>query len=469
MLKLDKLAKWAPGMLLALLAAKGLVAADAPAAAPFTTADAESLAALRVAADTVWVLLAGALVFFMNTGFGLVESGFCRSKNTVNILSKNFIVFSVSSLAFYLVGFGLMFGNGTPFAGSEGVWMLGGADNSPATGDAYAGAYGSISWTGVPLWAKFFFQLAFAGTAATIVSGAVAERIKYLPFIVFSFILVAFMYPLTGHWVWGGGWLASAGFWDFAGSSVVHSVGGWAALAGVIVLGPRLGKYRDGKVQPLAGHNLSSAFMGAMILWLGWFGFNPGSTMAALPADISLIFVTTNMAAIMGVLFATGASWALDGKPDLGMSINGALAGLVAITAPCAFVSVPSALIIGAGAGILVVAAVKLMDFFQLDDPVGAIPVHLVNGIYGTLALGLFADTELTGKGLFMGGGTTLLFAQIKGILAIGAFTFIGSLVVWFAIKAVLGMRVSEKEEVEGLDLGEHGQNAYGGFKMSAE
>lgn len=469
MFKKAKIAKWAPGLLLALLAAKGLMAADAaPAPVPFTATDAESLASLRVGLDTVWVLITGALVFFMNLGFALVESGFARAKNAVNILSKNFIVFAVSALAFYLVGFGLMFGGGSGFMGSEGLLMVGGLDNSPLVGDLYKGAYGALNWTGVPLWAKFFFQLAFAGTAATIVLGAVAERVKYISFIVFAFFLVAVMYPVTGHWIWGGGWLAGAGFWDFAGSTVVHSVGGWAALAGVIVLGPRLGKYKDGKVHPIAGHNLTAAVTGCFVLWLGWFGFNPGSTMAVVANDIALIFVTTNSAAIMGILVATAVSWIMDGKPDLGMAINGCLAGLVAITAPCAWVSVPSSLIIGSLAGVLVVFAVKFFDMLQLDDPVGALAVHLANGVFGTLAVGLFADSSVTGKGLFMGGGTTLLFAQIKGILAVGGFTFVGSLIIWTIVKAVMGLRVSEKEEIEGLDIGEHGQVAYAGFKMES-
>src|SRR5262245_11971344 len=256
---------------------------------------------LPVLLDTIWVVLSASLVFFMNLGFALVESGFCRAKNTVNILSKNFIVFAISCLAFYLFGWGLMFGNGSGFLGSEGMLMVSGADNSPATGDAYMGAYKSIAWTGIPLWAKFFFQLVFAGTAATIVSGAVAERIKYLSFIIFSFLLVSFVYPVTGHWIWGGGWLASAGFWDFAGSTVVHSVGGWAALAGIIVLGPRLGRYTaDGRVNPIPAHSMTSGVIGCFVLWLGWFGFNPGSTMVADPAAIAHVFMTTNTAAFMG-------------------------------------------------------------------------------------------------------------------------------------------------------------------------
>ena len=421
---------------------------------------------LTVALDTVWVVLTAALVFFMNLGFGLVESGFCRSKNTVNILSKNFIVFAISCLAFYVFGWGLMFGNGNGLIGWEGLLTLGGQDNSPATGEAYAGAYQSIAWTGVPLSAKFFFQLVFAGTAATIVSGSVAERIKYLSFIVFSFLLVAFVYPVTGHWIWGGGWLAAAGFWDFAGSTVVHSVGGWAALAGILVLGPRLGKYGpDGKVTPIPGHSMTSGVIGCFVLWLGWFGFNPGSTMAADPNAISHIFMTTNTAAFMGLLGATALNWMWDGKPDLGMSINGCLAGLVAITAPCAFVTVKASLLIGILAGILVVLVVKLCDAVKIDDPVGAVPVHLANGIFGTLCVGLFAVDKITGaatgNGLFHGGGMTLLVAQLKGIVAVGAYTLLAATVFWYAIKVVVGLRVSKHEEMEGLDIGEHGQMAY--------
>jgi Amt family ammonium transporter len=424
---------------------------------------------LTVAIDTVWVLLTGSLVFFMNLGFGLVESGFCRAKNTVNILSKNFIVFAISCLAFYLFGWGLMFGDGGGFLGTSGIFMLGGADNSPATGDAYQGVYSAINWTGVPLYAKFFFQLVFAGTAATIVSGAVAERIKYGSFVAFSFLLVAFVYPITGHWIWGGGFLAGAGFWDFAGSTVVHSVGGWAALTGTLILGPRLGKYsKDGRVHPIPPHSMTSGFIGCLVLWLGWFGFNPGSTMAADPGAISHIFMTTNTAAFMGLLAATFLNWGWDGKPDLGMSVNGCLAGLVAITAPCAFVTVRASLIIGLLAGVIVVLAVKLLDSLKIDDPVGAIPVHLFNGAFGTLCVGLFAVDGITGastgNGLFNGGGMTLLIAQIEGIVAVGVYTLVVSAIFWFAIKALFGLRVSAEEEEEGLDFGEHGQVAYSGF-----
>jgi ammonium transporter, Amt family len=430
-----------------------------------SNAEAKTAEELTVALDTIWVVLTAALVFFMNLGFALVESGMCRSKNTVNILSKNFIVFAISSLAFYLFGWGLMFGNGSGWIGMEGIFAIGGADNSPATGEAYKGVYTAIAWTGVPLLAKFFFQLVFAGTAATIVSGSVAERIKYHSFIVFSFLLVAFVYPVTGHWIWGGGWLAAGGFWDFAGSTVVHSVGGWAALAGIIVLGPRIGKFKDGRAHAIPGHSMTSAVIGCFVLWLGWFGFNPGSTMMADPAAISHIFVTTNTAAMMGLLSATALSWIVDGKPSLGMSINGCLAGLVAITAPCAYVTVGASIMIGAIGGAITYFAVKLLDVVKLDDPVGAVPVHLFNGVFGTLAVGLWSVDKITGvatgNGLFNGGGATLLMAQLKGIGAVAVYTLVASFVFWFIIKAVFGLRVSAAEEQEGLDIGEHGEAAY--------
>jgi Amt family ammonium transporter len=429
---------------------------------------AQTVAELKVMLDTVWVMLTAFLVFFMNLGFALVESGLTRSKNTVNILAKNFIVFAVSSLSFYVIGWGLMFGDGNALVGAQGLFFASGADNSPSMGDAYTGVYGALNWTGVPLWAKFFFQLVFAGTAATIVSGAVAERIKFHAFIIFSFAMVGVVYPITGHWIWGGGWLAKLGMFDFAGSTVVHSVGGWAALAGAIILGPRLGKYtRDGRINPIPGHNLSTATAGGLILWFGWFGFNPGSTMAASYADIARIAVTTNTAASAAAFTATLAAWFMIGKPDLTMIINGALAGLVAITAPCAFVSVGSSLIIGALAGVLVVASVLFFDRIKVDDPVGAVSVHLVNGVFGTLCVGLFAQDlvpKTTGDGLFFGGGAALLFAQLAGVVTVGIFVFAISSIVWLILRATVGIRVSEEEEIEGLDLGEHGITAYPEF-----
>jgi Amt family ammonium transporter len=424
----------------------------------------------KVALDTIWTMVAAFLVFFMNLGFAMVESGLCRAKNTVNILFKNFIVFSASSIAFLVLGFGLMFGDGNPYFGTQGLWFVGGADNSPLTGDAYQGVYTAISWSSTPLWAKFFFQLVFAGTAATIVSGAVAERIKFGAFFAFSFLVVAFIYPIVGHWIWGGGWLAALGMFDFAGSTVVHSTGGWAALAGAFLLGPRLGKYRDGRMYPIPGHSMTSATLGVFVLWFGWFGFNPGSTMSADWASIAHIAATTNIAAAAAAITSLLAIWMVAGKPDLSMSLNGCLAGLVAITAPCAFVSVPMALLIGAIAGPLVVFAVLFFDRVKIDDPVGAVSVHLVNGVWGTLAVGLFANPAVTPAaavvkpGLFMGGGTAQLMPQIYGILAVGAFVFAVSLAVWMVIKLSMGLRVSAQEEIEGLDVGEHGNMAYPDF-----
>ena len=423
----------------------------------------------KVMLDTIWVIFAAVLVFFMNLGFGAVESGLARQKNAVNILSKNFIVFAVSSLGFLVLGWGLMFGDGNGFMGLKGLFMAGGADNSPSVGDAYQGVYSAISWAGVPFWAKFFFQLVFCGTAATIVSGAVAERVKYLSFIVFSLILTMFVYPIVGHWIWGGGFLQINGLLDFAGGTVVHSVGGWAALAGVIILGPRIGKYsKDGKIHPIPGHNMSLATIGAFVLWFGWFGFNPGSTMAADPTAISHILVVTNTAGIMAVLAATATAWLVIGKPDLGMSINGLLAGLVAITPACAYVSVTSSLIIGAISGVLVVLSVMLFDRIRLDDPVGALSVHLVHGVLGTLFVGLFAQNGIGGtesaNGLFFGGGFDLLGKQALGVLCVAAFVFPVSVLAWVAIKKAIGLRVSIKEEIEGLDIGEHGNEAYPDF-----
>ncbi|MGI6773619.1 MAG: ammonium transporter [Clostridiales bacterium] len=413
--------------------------------------------------DTLWVLLAAVLVFFMNLGFAAVESGFARSKNTVNILSKNFIVFAVSSLGFMLLGWGLMFGGDNPVIGTENLFILGNANL-----DFYADTLTS----NVPFWGKFFFQLVFCGTAATIVSGAVAERIKYISFIVFSFVLTLVIYPIVGHWVWGGGWLAQLGFLDFAGDTVVHSVGGWAALAGAMLLGPRHGKYdKNGKPNAIPGHNMSLAVIGLFVLWLGWFGFNPGSTMSFQnPGDVMHILVTTNTAAIAAVLTATATAWIFIGKPDLGMTINGCLAGLVAITGSCAFVSVTSSLIIGAVAGVIVVFAVLFFDRIKIDDPVGATSVHLVCGIFGTICVGLFAKEGVTSlsteNGLFYGGGFKLFGVQLLGVVAVGALVFVASALVWLLLKKTVGIRVSLNEEIQGLDIGEHGNSAYPDFAI---
>lgn len=427
---------------------------------------------LSVALDTVWVLLAAFLVFFMNLGFAMVESGLCRAKNAVNILSKNFIVFAISTISFWVIGFGLMFGDGNDFIGLKGLLLLSGPDTSPLTGEFYKGVYSSLSWAKVPLLAKFMFQLAFAGTAATIVSGVVAERIKFLSFILFSFILVGFIYPIIGHWIWGGGWLAKLGFYDFAGSTVVHSVGGWAGLMGVLLLGPRIGKYaNDGTPKPIFGHNLSLVTLGGLVLWFGWFGFNPGSTMSVGDGSaIAHITVNTNLAAAMAILSSTITSWLVQKKPDLTMIINGALAGLVAITAPCAFVTTEAAAIIGLIAGILVVLSVLLWDRLHIDDPVGALSVHLVNGVFGTISIGLFAKDGITGtatgNGLFYGGGLRLLGVQLLGVITVGLFVAITTFITWYIIKLIFGLRVSREEEIKGLDIGEHALEAYSGFQI---
>ncbi|MBW4637725.1 MAG: ammonium transporter [Gloeocapsa sp. UFS-A4-WI-NPMV-4B04] len=443
------------------------VAQDATPAAGPTTAE------LKVALDTLWVAIAAFLVFFMNAGFCMLETGLCRQKNAVNVLAKNLIVFALATVAFWAIGFGIMFGDGNSFLGLNGFFLQG-ADNSPATGDAYQGVFSALNWTGVPLAAKFLFQLVFAGTAATIVSGAVAERIKFVDFLVFSLLLVGIIYPITGHWIWGGGWLYKAGFWDFAGSTVVHSVGGWAALMGAAFLGPRIGRYEGRESVAMPGHNLSIATLGTLILWLGWFGFNPGSVMAADPSAITHIALTTNMAGAAGGIAATITAWLYLGKPDLSMIINGILAGLVGVTAACAYITISSALVIGLIAGIIVVFAVTFFDKLRIDDPVGAISVHLVCGTWGTLAVGLFSVGPSVyswygeglgpAKGLFVGGGIGQLITQLIGVVSVGGMIVLLSTICWLVLKATLGIRVSPEEEFEGLDISEHGMEAYSGF-----
>lgn len=416
--------------------------------------------------DTLWVFLAAILVFFMNLGFASVEAGFARSKNTVNILSKNFIVFAVSSLGFLLLGWGLMFGGDNPFIGTEHLFILGSQDLS---------FYDNTLTSSVPFWGKFFFQLVFCGTAATIVSGSVAERVKYITFILFSFVLTLVIYPIVGHWVWGGGWLADLGFRDFAGDAVVHSLGGWSALAGAMLLGSRIGKYgKDGKPRAIPGHSMSLAVIGLFVLWLGWFGFNPGSTMSFQnPSDVMHILMTTNTAAIAAVVTSTATSWLLLKKPDLGMTVNGCLAGLVGITGSCAYVSVESSLLIGALSGILVVFAVQFFDRVHIDDPVGATAVHLCCGVFGTICVGLFSQAGVTSlstvDGLFFGGGFGPLGIQLLGVVVIGAFSFLSSGLVWLVLKKTIGIRVSPEEEIQGLDIGEHGNVAYPDFALAAE
>ncbi len=414
----------------------------------------------KVILDTIWVLIAGALVFFMQAGFAMVEAGFTRSKNSVNILMKNLMDFSVGTIAFWAVGFGLMFGAGGLFMGTSGFFLR-------DSGNTFA----SLDWTPVPLVVKYFFQLVFAATAATIVSGAMAERTKFKSYLVYSAFITAVIYPISGYWIWGGGWLAEIGMWDFAGSSVVHSVGGWLALAGAILLGPRYGKYnRDRSSNAIPGHNIPLAALGVFILWLGWFGFNAGSTMEAV-IDIGHIAVTTNIAAAGGAIAAMITAWVMFGKPDISMTLNGALGGLVGITAGCAFVSISSALFIGLIAGVIVVLAVIFLDQkLNIDDPVGAVSVHGVCGAWGTLALGLFAQESIapgtTGNGLLFGGGFRLLGAQFAGVLAIFIWSMATGLVLFSLIKKFMGLRVSRDEELKGLDIGEHGMESYSGFQI---
>lgn len=404
---------------------------------------------LQVVLDSIFLLFCSVLVIFMNAGFGMLEAGFCRQKNAVNILAKNLIVFGIATLAYWAIGYGLMYGGG---ADDAGAWT-GGNPLLGLQGFFFSGdpaAYGNDPYpAAVPEAISFLFQVAFAATAATIVSGAVAERIQFSAFLIFSVLLVAISYPITGHWVWDGGWLADRGFSDFAGSTVVHSVGGWAALVGAIILGPRLGKYQQDRTTAIPGHNMGFATLGCLILWIGWFGFNPGSELAAT-ANVPYIAVTTNLAAAAGCVTATLTTWIKDGKPDLSMIINGVLAGLVGITAGCADVSYFSSVIIGAIAGVIVVFSVAFFDKIKIDDPVGATSVHLVCGIWGTLAVGIF------GTGNFM--------TQLLGIAAIGAFTVVFSAIVWTALKATMGIRVHAEEEEIGLDISEHGMEAYSGF-----
>lgn len=448
---------WRAAAVAALALSSPALALAEEAAAPTAASNAEKIAELAVSADTIWVLVATCLVFFMHAGFALVESGFCRKKNTVNILAKNMTIVAITSVIFYLCGFAFMFGNGNAFIGTTGFLV---PDD--------ASLFSALSWSKVPVNAKFMFQMVFAATAATIVSGAVAERIHYRAFMVFGVVMGALIYPVAGHWIWGGGFLATWGFLDFAGSTVVHSIGAWAALAGVLVLGARRGKYGKSGIKPIPGHNMTSAALGTFILWLGWFGFNAGSTMAAGAAAISHVAMTTMLAGAAGAMVATFYVWMRVGKPDLGMTCNGALAGLVGVTAPCAFVTGPASLLIGAVAGVLVVEGVILFDRAKVDDPVGATSVHGVCGVWGTLALGLFADPAVSKAvagvetaGLLAGGGATQLVAQLKGVGVVGAFVFTASLAIWWAIKATLGLRVDEETEMVGLDVAEMGMQAY--------
>lgn len=403
-----------------------------------------------IAIDTVWTLIAGFLVFFMQAGFAMVETGFTRAKNAGNIIMKNLMDFAVGSLIYWLIGFAIMFG--ADKAGLFGTTGFAVTDNFEHLG------------LSIPLWAFLIFQTVFAATAATIVSGAMAERTKFISYIIYSVVISALIYPVVGHWIWGGGWLAQRGFIDFAGSTVVHSVGGWAALVGALLIGPRIGKYsKDGKSHAIPGHNLTLGALGVFILWFGWFGFNPGSTLSGTNPDIGRIAVTTNLAAAAGATMTMIFTWIKYKKPDVSLTLNGALAGLVAITAGTAAVSPAGAAIIGLGAGILIVLAVELFDkVLKIDDPVGAISVHGVCGAYGTAMVGLFAVEG----GLFYGGGTEQLITQLIGIGAVFVWTVLTSLVLFGILKATIGLRVSKDEEELGLDIGEHGIEAYPGFAM---
>lgn len=404
------------------------------------------LAQLALTVNNVWMLAATFLVFIMHLGFSTLETGLTRSKNTTNILFKNVCVVAIGLLTYAAMGFNLMY-PGPDFAG--GWFGFAGFGLTPPENGMTAD-YASGGYT---YWTDFLFQGMFAATAATIVSGAVAERIRLDAFLIFSVVFVSVAYPIIGMWHWGGGWLKNAGFHDFAGSTLVHSVGGWGALAGVIVLGPRMGKYVDETIRGLPGHSMPLAAIGVFLLWFGWFGFNGGSVLSADPATISLVCVTTSIAAAAGIATATLTSWTIQSKPDLSMALNGTLAGLVGITAGADVMTVSQAAIVGAVAGVVVVLAVLLIDRVKLDDPVGAISVHLVCGIWGTLAVGLFVEDKS-------------MIAQLKGVGAAGALAFPFALAVFVALKYTLGLRVSREEERTGLDIGEHGMEAYAGFQV---
>lgn len=396
--------------------------------------------------NNLWMMVATFLVFIMHLGFATLETGLTQSKNTVNILFKNVMIISIGLLTYTLVGFNLMY-PGDAFAGQ--VFGFAGFGLT-LPDDGLTSKYNP----GYTYWTDFLFQGMFAATAATIVSGAVAERIKLESFLLFSVVFVAVCYPIVGMWHWGGGFLAANGFYDFAGSTIVHSVGGWGALAGIILLGPRIGKYVDGKVQPIPGHNMPLAVIGVFLLWLGWFGFNGGSVLSADAGSVSLVLVTTSLAAAAGAIGAFFTSFIITKKHDLSMSLNGILGGLVAITAGADQMTVTDSILVGVIGGTLVVLAVILFDTLQLDDPVGVLAVHLVNGIWGTLAVGIFGAKA----------GIAQLGSQLMGIGAVAVFSFIFAFVLFLIIKVTIGIRVSEQEELEGLDKHEHGMSAYPEF-----
>ncbi|MEC7199478.1 MAG: ammonium transporter [Verrucomicrobiota bacterium] len=401
--------------------------------------------------DNLWILIAAALVFLMHLGFATIESGLTRQKNTVNILFKNVFIISMGVLTYAFWGFNSM------YPGDFNGWFALGTPIANGFEGADALANMTSNYADYTYWADFIFQAMFAATAATIVSGAVAERIKLGSFMIGATLLVAFVYPITGSWKWGGGWLDQAGFYDFAGSTLVHAFGGFAALAAVLLLGSRKGKYVNGQIKPILGHSMPLATIGAFLLFLGWFGFNGGSVLSADPGLVSLVFVTTAMAGCAGGLAAMAASWLFLKKPDLSMALNGLLAGLVGITAGADVISPMASIIVGAVAGVLVVLSVVALDKAKIDDPVGAISVHGTCGIWGTLAVGIF-------------GGSDFSFAtQLKGTLAISLFAFFASLIVFGLLKFTVGLRVSEQEEEEGLDVGEHGVASYPNFQPAVD
>ncbi len=402
------------------------------------------------AIDTVWTLLASFLVFIMQAGFAMVETGFTQAKNAANIVMKNLIDFCSGSIVFWLVGFAIMFGvDAGGFIGT--------------TGWGTTGTFEHLG-LGVPLYAFLIFQTVFCATAATIVSGAMAERTKFVSYLIYSLVISAVIYPVSGHWAWGGGWLSQRGFIDFAGSTVVHSVGGWTALVGAAMVGPRRGKYGpDGSVRAIPGHSITLAALGVFLLWFGWFGFNPGSTLSGTTPDIAHIAVTTNLAAAAGAFGGLFLPWLRFGKPDVSLTLNGALGGLVGITAGTAAVDPVGAVIIGLLSGCVTALGVELMDkVFKIDDPVGAVSVHALSGAFGTIMVGFFA----VDGGLFYGGGGEQLLTQVIGVAAVFAWTVAAAAVLFGILKATIGLRVSEEEESEGLDIGEHGIRAYGDFVM---
>jgi len=396
-------------------------------------------------ANNVWMMLSAGLVFIMHLGFATLESGITRSKNTVNILFKNTFIVCAGILTYALGGFNLMYPGDFGFL--DGVLGFAGAGIEAFGSADTTAAYASAGYT---YYTDFLFQAMFAATAATIVSGAVAERIKLSSFMVFATLFVGLVYPIAGSWKWGGGFLDAMGFYDFAGSTLVHSVGGWGALVGALVLGPRLGKYAKDRMNPIPGSSMPLAAIGVFLLWLGWFGFNGGSVLSADPALTSYTLVTTCIAAAAGAMAAMAASWGIAGKPDLSMSLNGILAGLVGITAGADTVSLVGAVLIGLVAGVLVVFSVMFFDRIKIDDPVGAISVHLTCGIWGTLAVGIFSmNPEHT------------FVTQLIGVGVYGAFTVTCAAVLFLTIRATMGLRVTEEEELEGLDLAEHGAHSY--------